>query len=241
MSSSRVHALLPCIAALFAAAALSGCASSRLASRMPPGAHLAGDWKLDAARSDDLGRAVTLLRDQGRKQRGDRLRGGLGGVSGYHGGAAPGTRQRPGEERGDENSQRESEAESAGIGPAPRVPAADELLASVPQGEYLRITASAGAFTVTSGSSADQYTPGLPSEISAQRGDAQQISGWKGTDYVIDTRPQWGPQIRETYGITPDGALRLTVELSGQGTHFLFTRIYDRTDRVSPLAPPTND
>jgi len=240
MSSSRVHALLPCIAALVAAAALSGCASSRLASQMPPGSHLAGDWKLDPARSDDLGRAVTQLRDQARKRHDERMRRAPRDTGGYRQGA-PGRRQRPDDERGGENPEQASEGESAGIGPAPHVPAADELLASVPQGEYLRITASAGGFTVISGSSSEQYTPGLPSEISAQQGDAQQISGWKGTDYVIDTRPQWGPQIRETYAITPDGALKLTVELSGQGTHFVFTRIYDRTNRVSPLAPPTND
>jgi hypothetical protein len=29
------------------------------------------------------------------------------------------------------------------------------------------------------------------------------------------------------------------VQLSGGGIHFTFTRIYDRTTGVTPLAPPT--
>jgi hypothetical protein len=114
-------------------------------------------------------------------------------------------------------------------------------MSSVPRGDYLRIQVSPSAFTVNSGVSSDEYTPGLVSEISAAQGDAQQISGWKGADYVIDTRPQWGAEIIQSYTLTKDGRLAVTVRLSGERTRFRFTRVYDRTTRVAPLAPPTNN
>jgi hypothetical protein len=121
----------------------------------------------------------------------------------------------------------------------PHLSPVDELMSNVPQGDYLRIGVSTDAVTVTSGDSSDQYTPGQVADISAEQGDAQQISGWKGAAYVIDTKPQWGPEIIQSYGLTKDGRLMMTLRLSGGGTKFTFTRIYDRTTRVAPLAPPT--
>jgi hypothetical protein len=243
MASPRPRMIAICAATLGASLALiAGCASSRLSSQRPPGEHLAGDWKLDAARSDDLGKAVAELHAQSAKAR-------------HHGSAAQqqnfgnygGRHRRSGGESGGEQGGQPGQEESstasgtggAGLGPTPHVSAEDELMASVPRGDYLRIAVSADAFTVTSGDSSDQYTPGLESEISAEQGDAQQISGWKGTAYVIDTTPQWGPQIIQSFDLTKDGKLSLTVRLSGGGTHFTFTRIYDRTTRMAPLAPPT--
>ena len=226
-----------CIAA--ALAALAGCASSRLSSEAPPGVRLAGDWKLDYARSDDLGKAVEQLRQQGRHARRDVHREQPGGGTADNEGPARGRR------RADDDRSERQQGEAAGqggelsAGPAPRLSPVDELMSNVPRGDYLRITVTPGSFTVTSGDSSDQYTPGLASEISAEQGDAQQISGWKGGEYVIDTRPQWGPQIIQSFGLSKDGRLTLTVRLTGGGTHFTFTRVYDRTTRVAPLAPPT--
>ena len=232
MSSLRVSAVSLCLAALAATSLLSGCASRRLSLRAPPGVHFAGDWKLDSSRSDDLGRAIAQLRAQDRKLALDRRKkaarateAGEGREGGRREGAGPG----------------QGSGEEFNIGPGPHVSAADELLANVPQGSYLRITASPDGFTVTSGEASNQYTPGLESAISAQQGDAQQISGWKGAEFVIDTQPQWGPEIIQSYRLTKDGRLRVTVRLTGGGTNFTFTSIYDRTTHVSPLAPPTND
>lgn len=114
-------------------------------------------------------------------------------------------------------------------------------MSSVPRGDYIRITVGPNAFMVTSGDSANQYTPGLVSDITAEQGDAQQISGWKGTDYVIDTKPQWGPEIIQTFSQSQDGHLTMTVHLTGGGTKLTFTRVYVRTTHVAPLAPPTNN
>lgn len=201
MPSRRASTIACCATALGAAlAALTGCASGGFSSGAPPGEHLAGDWKLDPARSDDLGQAVAELRAQSARA--------------HH------------PVRG---------------GEIPRASAVDELMTNLPRGDYLKIAVSTEAFTVTSGDASAQYTPGLESEISAQQGDAQQISGWKGAAYVIDTKPQFGPEIIQTFALTKDGRLSLTVRLSGGGTQFTFNRLYERTTRVAPLAPPTTN
>jgi len=248
MPSFQARAIALSAAVLFAAVVLTGCATSGLSAQSPPGERLAGDWKLDAARSDDLGKAVGELRAQAAKARRD-SGGQQQGSSGYSrhrraGGGAGG----PGSQPGEQGSQDEggppgpdSGGEGAGIGLGPRASPVDELMSSVPRGDYLRIAVSAGAFTVISGDSSDEYTPGLESEVSAQQGDAQQISGWKGASYVIDTRPQWGAEIIQSYALTKDGKLAVTVRLEGGKTRFRFTRVYDRTTRVTPLAPPTNN
>jgi hypothetical protein len=232
MAPSRPRPILLCLATLAAAALLSGCTWRRLSSHAPTGVRLAGDWKLDPSHSDDLGRAIAQLRGQERKLARERRKAAAE--------AAETAESREGG-RGEGRGAGQGTGEPINIGPGPHVSAADELIASVPQGSYLRISAGAQSLTVTSGDASNQYTPGLESAVSAQHGDAQQICGWKGADFVIDTQPQWGPEILQSFGLTKDGKLRMTVRLTGDGTNFTFTRIYDRTTHVSPLAPPTND
>jgi hypothetical protein len=258
MSLFRASATPVCASALIATIVLTGCASSRLSSQLPPGVRIAGDWKLDPARSDDLGKAVDTLRAQRAKERheasgrepqslgnyGDRQQGGGGASGGQRGGQQGGQQgsdngQSEQGEQDDGSSGPGSGGPGIGIGPGPAASPVDELMSSVPRGDYLRIKVSASAFTVVSGDSSTEYTPGLESEISAEQGDAQQISGWKGADYVIDTKPQWGAEIVQSYGLTQDGKLSMTVQLTGRGTKLTFTRIYDRTTSVAPLAPPT--
>jgi hypothetical protein len=234
-----------CATALIAAAALAGCAGTpRLSAQLPTGVHLAGDWKLDPAHSDDLGNAVQELRAQqakgrhqtspGQQQQGPGGYGRRGQGGGQHGG-------QQGDQQGDQQGEQQGgeDEQALGAGGPPRTSAVDELMSNVPQGDYLRIKVSSDAFTVISGDSSDEYTPGVESDISAVQGDAQQFTGWKGTDYVIDTRPQFGAEIIQTFGLAKDGTLAMTVRLSGSGIHFTFTRIYDRTTGVTPLAPPT--
>lgn len=228
-------------------AALAGCASSRFSSDLPPGERLAGDWKVDSARSDDLGKAVEALRQQGEKARRKAHETSAAGANGGTQGPGRGGRRTGPGEPGGQQTEEAGEGETApgsegvgpGVGPMPHVSPIDELMSNVPPGDYLRIGVSAAAFTVTSGDSSNQYTPGQLSDISAEQGDAQQISGWKGTAYVIDTKPQLGPEIVQSYDLTKEGRLIMTLRLSGGGTKFTFTRIYDRTTGVTPLAPPT--
>jgi hypothetical protein len=248
MPSHQVRAVFRYATALTAAVALAACATSHLSADLPPGVHLAGDWKLDTARSDDLGKAVDQLRAQAQKARrsmagGQTTPAATGGMQGPAGGHRHrGSGQ--GGQQGTQGDQNQNTGEP-GVGSdemsagPPRFSPVDELMSSVPRGDYLKISVSANSFTVSSGDSSDQYTPGLQSEISAEQGDAQQMSGWKGQDYVIDTKPQWGAEIIQRYGLTKDGKLTMTVRLTGNRTKLIFTRVYDRTARVAPLAPPT--
>jgi hypothetical protein len=243
MPSLRASAIALCATAIGAAiAAVGGCASSRLSSDAPPGERLAGDWKLDVAASDDLGKAIEALRAQSAKSHRSKQGAQAQGFgTGYGGRRRTGGGESGGQEGG-QSDQGEGPPGGGGaqaFGPMPRVSPVDELMSNVPQGDYLRIAVSASAFTVTSGDSSDQYTPGLVSEISAEQGDAQQLSGWKDAAYVIDTTPQWGPEIIETFDLTKDGKLAMVVRLKGGGINYTFTRLYDRTTRVAPLAPPT--
>ncbi|MFZ0499034.1 MAG: hypothetical protein WAU49_16150 [Steroidobacteraceae bacterium] len=237
MSSIRASALPVAASALIAAALLTGCTGGpRLSSQLPAGIRLAGDWKLDPARSDDLGKAVAELHAQQAKARHE-TQGQTPGLGGYGGRRMGGGGQGGGQ--GESSTGQEGGDLGLGVGGPPRYSAVDELMSNVPQGDYLRIKVSADAFTVVSGDSSDEYTPGVESDISAVQGDAQQFTGWKGTDYVIDTRPQFGAEIIQTFSMRSDGTLSMTVRLSGSGTKLTFTRIYEHTTDVTPLAPPT--
>lgn len=248
MPSFRASAIP--ISAFIAAAALTGCSSMMdLSSQLPPGVHLAGDWKLDAARSDDLGKAIGELRAQLAKAhhaRSSAQQQGFGDYGGRRRGGGPGQQggrggQQTGQAGQDQSSTgADSGGQGVGVGAAPGNSPVDELMSNVPRGDYLKLKVSSDAFTVISGDSTDDYTPGLESEISAEQGDAEQLSGWKGANYVIDTRPQFGAEIIQTFALTKDGKLMMTVELKGRGTHLIFNRVYDRTTQVAPLAPPTN-
>lgn len=139
---------------------------------------------------------------------------------------------------GQNGSEYGPEGEEMGTG-APHASAVDQLMSNVPTGDYLRIGVGADSFTVTSGESSDHYTPGLQSDISAEQGDAQQMSGWKKAAYVIDTKPQFGAEVVQSFELSKDGKLVMTLKLTGGKTKFTFTRVYDRTTGVTPLAPPT--
>jgi hypothetical protein len=238
MQIFRGSAAPVCATGLIIAAAITGCASSRLSSQPPPGVRLAGDWKLDVALSDDLGKAVGQLRAQQAKARA-RARGRQSGD--YDRQRRIGGGESGGQEGGEAGQGEGLSGPEIAGGPLPGSSSVDQLMSCVPRGDYLRITVSTDSFTVTSGDSSDQYTPGLESDISAEQGDAHQISGWKGPGYVIDTKPQWGAEIIQSYSLTKEGRLAMTVRLTGRDTKLTFTRVYDRTTGVTPLAPPTNN
>jgi len=168
---------------------------------------------------------------------------GFGGFGGRRHGGAGGQQggQQGGQSGQDEGGAAgpDSGGQGVGIGPTPGNSPVDELMSNVPQGDYLKIKVSPSTFTVISGDSSDDYTPGLESEISAETGDAEQISGWKGAAFVVDTRPELGAEIIQTYTLAKDGSLTMTLRLTGRGTKFTFTRVYDRTTQIAPLAPPT--
>jgi hypothetical protein len=79
--------------------------------------------------------------------------------------------------------------------------------------------------------------------VSAAWGVADQSSGWKGKEFVIQVKPQTGVASVEKYSLADDGK-RLIEELHLGGGDFpsvKLKRVYDHTDRPLPRALPTNE
>jgi hypothetical protein len=113
-------------------------------------------------------------------------------------------------------------------------------LGVVLSGEGLVIEQSHDRFVLVRGDSRRSFTPGGRSVVGVADGVADQSSGWKGREYVIDVRPQVGPRVNERYGITPSGQLLEKVSLSGDGLPKLeFTRLYDK-GTPPPRVVPTD-
>lgn len=108
-------------------------------------------------------------------------------------------------------------------------------------GDSLTIEQSATRFVIERTESRRIYTPGGRSVVSVAEGVADQTSGWKGREYVIDVRPQVGPRVTERYGLSADGKLVENISLSGDDLPKLeFTRVYER-GRAVPRPPPTSN
>ena len=104
-----------------------------------------------------------------------------------------------------------------------------QALGSVLNGASVVIEQSAERFMIARGDSRRTYTPGGHSVVSVADGVADQTSGWKGREYVIDVRPQVGPHVIERYGLTADGQLIEKVWLNENGMPKLeFTRVYEK-------------
>ena len=236
--SSRVRRFPLCAA--FLTLTLVGCASNRLSSTAPPGLRLSGNWALDPAASDDIGQAVARLRTQIDKA----LR--LARRARPEGGVGDATRRRR------ESPRRDSDETSAGggarastpvepSGPAPPGAAlVQEFLSNVP-GSHLTITVAPGSFSVVSENTSQQYSTGVRTAVELGEVNAEQRSGWNGRKYIIDTRPEWGPAITQSFGLAPDGNLVATVRLRGQGIDTAVTLHYRRTKQAPAALLPSND
>jgi hypothetical protein len=117
------------------------------------------------------------------------------------------------------------------------------LLTSIARGDLLTVRQGPGEFAVDYGTWQRSFTPGARSVVSAEGGVADQTSGWKGREYVIQVRAQLGPDVTERYGLSADGKHLVaklhiaTEELSAVD----LTRVYDPTNETAPQQRPTND
>lgn len=210
---------------------LTACASGpNLDAEVPAGVNLAGSWKLNRQASADPDAMIAAIVEKEMRHMRRRSRADEDdpdslpppGEAG-HGGVAGGARQA-------EN------VEPPGGMFRPREGMAAYLrsqytnaLGSLLSGEGLVIEQSPDQFVLRRGDSRRTFTPGGHSVVGVADGVADQTSGWKGREYVIDVRPQVGPRVTERYGLTPAGQLIEKVSLSGDGLPKLeFTRVYER-------------
>lgn len=217
---------------------LAGCAATPLKTTAPPGLQLSGNWALDPAASEDVGRAVTTLRAQIDKalhlRRHAQPAAGFGGPMRRR--ASPGDSD---ERSGERGGGTPASGQAAGAA-RPSSALVQELLAYVPGG-YLTISTAPDSFSIGSANASEQYSPGIQTAVELGSSNAEQSCGWQGRRFVIETRPEWGPAMTQSYGLAPDGKLVATVRLHGEGIDTTVTLRYQRTKEAPAALLPTTD
>jgi hypothetical protein len=221
MSIVRAAALLLGAAAVLCA----GCAGERVSADAPPGLSLSGSWRLDAAASDDPQKVLAVMRDQAAKiiNRNAQIQ-----QARIAAGAAP-----PNDIPEEHGPRRD---------PLRHSQMAHVLQDVIARGEYLSIRQGPQEIEFDYGTSRHSFTPGARSVVSSENGVADQKSGWNGRAYVIVVTPQMGPEITDSYTLSPDGK-RLTEKLhiaSYELPAQLLTRAYVAAGAVPTRQLPTD-
>ena len=219
---------------------LVGCSSGpTLNPEVPAGISLAGSWKLNRQASADPDAMITAIVEKEMKHMRRRSRAydedpdplPPPGEAGHGGPGAGGRTTENVEPPGGMFRPREGMA-------AYLRSQYTNALGSILSGEGLLIEQSPQRFTLRRGDSRRTFTPGGRSVVGVADGVADQSTGWKGREYVIDVRPQVGPRVTERYGLTPAGQLIEKVSLSGDGVPKLeFTRVYDKGEPAARALP----
>lgn len=230
-------------------ALLSACGGAgRLSADAPTGVNLAGTWRLNRALSDDpekiyekirlqrlqrLARAMDQPVPTSPPQRGQRRPGGQEPDSS---GTNP--------DSADPNNPLSLEAQATGNGaPGHRLDPYDMgVFGTIPRGDLVTIKQLPDEMYIFDGITDRSFTPGTKSVVSVPEGVADQHSGWKSREYVIDVRAQAGPETIEHYHLSPDGS-QLLVDIQSSGGNMpslKMKRVYDRAS-AKPNVAPTND
>jgi hypothetical protein len=215
------------------ATVLAGCAGSRLAAEPATGVSLAGVWRLNRTASDDPQKVLDKMRAGAWRRMGARVT--ASRPPDMVGGAPPAEEPSVAEKPG---------ARSAGR-PDPLLQSAmaHVLSAHAARGEFLTVRQSAASFELDYGNTRRSFSPGEHSVVSAEGGVGEQVSGWKGREYVIEIKAQTGPTVTERYGLSADSRhliTRLHVAASELPAVDL-TRVYDPADETTPRQLPVSD
>lgn len=230
-------------------ALLGACGGAgRLSADAPSGVNLAGTWRLNRGLSDDpekiyekirlqrLARSMDAPAPTPTPQRGQRRPG--GGQNPDSPGANPdGTSTDP-------NNPLSPEAQAAvNSATGHRLDPYDMgVFGTIPRGDLVTIKQRSDEMYIFDGTTDRSFTPGAQSVVSVPEGVADQHSGWKSREYVIDVRAQAGPETIERYHLSPDGT-QLLVDIQSTGGNMpslKMKRVYDRAS-AKPNVAPTND
>ncbi len=227
------------------AAQLAGCATGFKADA-PAGVSLAGAWKLDHALSDDPQVVIDKMRAEALKEirrasesqpppmtRG----GGPGGAGGA------GAVQQPEAEGPFSPDQSGGPGAGARADPLRRSPMMHALARALERGDFLTVRQSSDELVLDYGTSVRSFTPGGHSVVSAENGVADRTSGWDGHRYVIRDKAQMGPNVVESYELSPDGKhLVETLHIGPYELHAIeLKRVYDHTTEAAPRELPNTD
>lgn len=228
--------------AAMALAVLAGCASvGRLDEAPKHPVDLSGNWTLNHTLSEDPKPILEKLRPKlmDRRSAGppDTDETGPPDEGGQQGGQRQGRRSRQGGAQGPPMAYRNNN-DAYTHSSVMKV-----LTADLARADNLTIEQAPDRFSLDYGSTIRSFTPGLRSVVSASWGVADQSSGWKGNDFVIQVKPQTGVASEETFGLSKDGK-QLTEVLSLGGGEFpsvKLKRVYDRSDHPVSRSVPTSD
>jgi hypothetical protein len=221
--------------AVAACAALCGCIGVSLDSEPSAGASLAGTWRLDAAASDDPGKALDKVIRNAPKN----IPSSVPQSTGRRG-------RRGGQQQGQGPTPQEQD-DPAIVGPVTRAdvlrgPFSQIFGSDMIRSDVVTIREAEGKFILDYGTSIRRFTPGDRSVVSVPGGVADQRTGWKGRDYVVNLRSQEGPNEEEVYALSADKK-RLTLKLTVGGNGFpniKLTRVYTPASET-PRSYPKND
>jgi hypothetical protein len=202
----------------------AGCSSvGSLASASPQGVQLAGAWRLNRAQSDDPSKLM-------RKIRGSR----------HH---EPPSDNLPGSDEVDVPMADDRPRDRGNDGRRGRGMAGD-YLGEVGLGRgVLRIEQHSSEIVIDNGVRIRKLTPGSSSVVSAANGVADQSSGWKGNEFLVETSGRDRPTIVERYSLSADRRqLVVVVKINGRGElpNVEFKRVYDAApDGAEESGPST--
>jgi hypothetical protein len=228
--------------AAMAVATLAGCASVGRLDEVPKHpVDLSGNWTLNHTLSEDPKPILEKLRPKPMDRRSagppDTDETGPPDEGGQQGGQRQGRRSRQGGAQGPQLVYRNNN-DAYTHSSVMKV-----LTADLARADNLTIEQAPDRFSLDYGSTIRSFTPGLRSVVSASWGVADQSSGWKGNDFVIQVKPQTGVASEETFGLSKDGK-QLTEVLSLGGGEFpsvKLKRVYDRSDHPVSRSVPTSD
>jgi hypothetical protein len=246
MSSPCVRRSSVCAAALLATLALAGCFGNRYAAENSGTVQLQGVWRLNRAASDDPQKIIDRLKEEALKKIRRATNAQPAPSLGEPGGGGQRRRGGQGQGRsssGDQIQEEPPQGPAPGADPLRNSPTMHELRAILQRSDFLTIKQSTDQITFDYSTTVRSYTPGGHSVVSSENGVADQTSGWKGKQYIINIKPQLGPLVEEEYALSPDGKQLIVKSHIGpfELSKVSFTRVYDATGAVIPNSGPSND
>jgi hypothetical protein len=250
-TDSKVMRKLVSLVVVLAAGMLSGCGIARMDEAPSKPVDMSGSWALDASASDDPKPLLDKLRPKPVSNRGwgpppddgtglppDDTGPPNGGQQGGGGGGGQRRRGGGGGGQGQPQLAYRNNNDAFTHGNVIKM-----LQADLARAGAITIRQAPDQFTIDYGSGVRSFTPGSISVVSASWGVADQSSGWKGRDFVIQVKPQTGVASYERYTLSEDGQ-RLSEELQlggGEYPSIKLKRVYKRTTHPLPRAVPNNE
>ncbi len=219
-------------------ASLTACTAPRVHELPPPNFTIAGVWELDRALSPDEDKILASLQPKPRGRPGKAAPPGPPAAEVIN---DPTTDLPPIDTTPGHEGQAVYRSYSVNERYAYRPPL-DFQNNALLGGEWLKIRQSESEVSISNAATNRSFTPGERSVVSVPSGVADQIAGWKGRDFLIEVRPQIGPEVEETYTLSPDGKqllVKINVASEGRNKAMKVTRVYNRSTKDPSLLHQT--